>query len=67
MWKPPIFGRSKQRTHPLTTLRCSFCGKSADDVKKLIAGPKVFICDECIEACQQILADDAASVPRDRA
>jgi ATP-dependent Clp protease ATP-binding subunit ClpX len=64
-----MFGLGRQRTRrsQLTNLRCSFCGKSADDVKKLIAGPKVFICDACIEACQQILADDAASVPRDRA
>jgi len=33
------------------TLRCSFCGKSQNDVRKLIAGPTVYICDECIELC----------------
>ena len=37
------------------TLYCSFCGKSQHEVKKLIAGPSVFICDECIELCQSVL------------
>lgn len=41
-------------------LRCSFCGKSKDEVRKLIAGPGVFICDECVELCNDILADDLA-------
>ena len=40
-------------------LRCSFCNKSQPDVQKLIAGPTVFICDECISVCQDILAEDA--------
>ena len=39
-------------------LSCSFCGKSQRDVKKLIAGPKVFICDECIGLCNDIIAED---------
>lgn len=38
-------------------LRCSFCAKSQRDVVKLVAGPGVFICDECIGLCAQILAD----------
>ena len=37
---------------------CSFCGKSQDEVKKLIAGPTVFICDECIELCNDIVAEE---------
>lgn len=37
---------------------CSFCGKSQDDVKKLIAGPTVYICDECIELCNEIVQED---------
>jgi len=37
---------------------CSFCGKGQDDVKKLIAGPGVFICDECVELCNDILAEE---------
>jgi len=40
------------------TLFCSFCGKSQHDVKKLIAGPTVFICDECIELCNEIIVEE---------
>lgn len=40
-----------------TDLRCSFCGKGQNEVKKLIAGPNVYICDECIELCNDILAE----------
>lgn len=39
-------------------LLCSFCGKSQDEVKKLIAGPAVYICDECIELCNDIMAEE---------
>src|ERR687890_1782378 len=39
-------------------LRCSFCNKDQNDVRKLIAGPTVFICDECVEVCNAIIADD---------
>lgn len=39
-------------------LRCSFCNKSQNDVKKLIAGPTVFICDECVDVCNEIITDD---------
>ena len=45
-------------------LYCSFCGKSQHEVKKLIAGPSVFICDECIELCNDIIRDE---VPADSA
>jgi ATP-dependent Clp protease ATP-binding subunit ClpX len=40
------------------TLRCSFCGKSQNEVKKLIAGPTVYICNECIDICNEIITDD---------
>ncbi len=40
-------------------LRCSFCNKDQNDVRKLIAGPTVFICDECVEVCNDIVADDS--------
>jgi len=40
-------------------LTCSFCGKSQDEVKKLIAGPTVYICDECIELCNDIIDEEA--------
>ena len=39
-------------------LYCSFCGKSQHEVRKLIAGPSVFICDECIELCNDIIRDE---------
>jgi ATP-dependent Clp protease ATP-binding subunit ClpX len=41
-----------------TRLKCSFCGKSQDQVKKLIAGPEVYICDECVELCNEILDEE---------
>ena len=40
-------------------LKCSFCGKNQDQVKRLIAGPGVYICDECIELCSEIIADES--------
>ena len=49
------------------TITCSFCGKSADEVKKLVAGPNVYICDECVALAKNIIdqelsADKAAQV-----
>ena len=41
------------------TLYCSFCGKSQHEVRKLIAGPTVFICDECVELCMDIIREEA--------
>jgi hypothetical protein len=48
------------------TLYCSFCGKSQHQVKTLIAGPTVFICNECVHACMEIIGDEkvAAGAPR---
>lgn len=48
-------------------LRCSFCGKNQDQVKRLIAGPGVYICDECIELCSEIIEDEfeETSAPMD--
>ena len=40
------------------SLNCSFCGKGQEEVKKLIAGPSVYICDECIELCNDIIAEE---------
>ena len=39
-------------------LKCSFCGKSQKQVKKLIAGPGVYICDECIDLCKEIIDEE---------
>jgi ATP-dependent Clp protease ATP-binding subunit ClpX len=41
-------------------LKCSFCGKSQKQVKKLIAGPGVYVCDECIELCNEIIEEEFA-------
>ena len=40
------------------TLYCSFCGKSQQEVRKLIAGPTVFVCDECVELCMDIIREE---------
>ena len=41
-----------------TEIRCSFCGRTQDEVARLIEGPNVFICDNCIEFCSSLLLDD---------
>jgi ATP-dependent Clp protease ATP-binding subunit ClpX len=51
---------AKQNDGPNSkSMFCSFCGKSQHEVKKLIAGPSVFVCDECIELCNEIIHDEA--------
>lgn len=45
-------------SRPEEILRCSFCGKSQTEVKKLIAGPSVYVCNECIDICNEIINDD---------
>ena len=47
-----------KKKEPNDKLCCSFCGKSQDVVKKLVAGPGVYICDECIDLCNEIVSDD---------
>ena len=51
---------SKKKPPKSNNYRCSFCGKSQEEVKKLIAGPTVFICDECIELCNEIMVEEWA-------
>ena len=51
---------SKKRPPKNNNYRCSFCGKNQEEVKKLIAGPTVFICDECIELCNEIMVEEWA-------
>ncbi|MBP7211881.1 ATP-dependent protease ATP-binding subunit ClpX [bacterium] len=46
------------QNHDDSRLKCSFCGKTQDQVKKLIAGPEVYICDECVELCNEILDEE---------
>ncbi|MBP6070569.1 MAG: ATP-dependent Clp protease ATP-binding subunit ClpX [Candidatus Accumulibacter sp.] len=52
---------SEKKSGTEKLLYCSFCGKSQHEVKKLIAGPSVFICDECIELCNDIVRDEISS------
>lgn len=47
-------------------LKCSFCGKPQDQVRRLVAGPGVYICDECIELCQDIIAEEFASMDKEK-
>ena len=49
---------ARKRDERSGELRCSFCGKGQDEVKKLIAGPTVYICDECVELCNDIIAEE---------
>ena len=52
---------SKASGDSKNTLYCSFCGKSQHEVRKLIAGPTVFICDECVELCMDIIREENKS------
>ena len=47
--------------------RCSFCGKSQEQVRKLIAGQGVYICDECINLCQEIIEEEMLEQPKAQA
>ncbi|HMJ81193.1 MAG TPA: ClpX C4-type zinc finger protein, partial [Candidatus Dormibacteraeota bacterium] len=48
---------------PKVPYRCSFCGKSQEQVRKLIAGQGVYICDECINLCQEIIEEEMLDAP----
>jgi ATP-dependent Clp protease ATP-binding subunit ClpX len=54
--------REERRRHT----RCSFCGKGQDQVRKLVAGPGVYICDQCIDLCQEVLEEDTRSTSNKR-
>ena len=49
---------TEKKEHNTSPLKCSFCGKSQDEVKKLIAGPSVFICNECVDLCNEIINEE---------
>ncbi len=59
---------AKPAAHPEGTMFCSFCGKSQHDIRKLIAGPSVFICNECVALCAKIVDEtpdpDKAAQPK---
>jgi ATP-dependent Clp protease ATP-binding subunit ClpX len=54
--------REERRRHT----RCSFCGKGQDQVRKLVAGPGVYICDQCIDLCQEVLEEDTRTTTNKR-
>lgn len=60
---------TEPETHPPNkrVYRCSFCGKSQEEVRTLVAGPGVFICDECVHLCQTIVANKAGDSEDSRA
>lgn len=47
------------------SMRCSFCGRTSEEVRKLVAGPNVYICDECVEVCERIIADELGDLESD--
>ncbi len=51
---------SRPKVSDVLDQRCGFCNKSRRDAKRLIAGPQVFICDECVRGCVKILEEEAA-------
>src|SRR5690349_15492748 len=55
--------RDDRRRHT----RCSFCGKGQEQVRKLVAGPGVYICDQCIDLCQEVLEEDNRSATQKKA
>lgn len=55
---------TKSKNKNKSTLFCSFCGKSQHEVKKLIAGPSVYICNECVDLCQDIVKDELNSLSK---
>ncbi len=57
---------SENRGREHGVLRCSFCGKTQDEVKKLIAGPTVYICDECVQLCNDIIEEEWAREENER-
>ena len=60
----PHGGKGGAEMHARNTLYCSFCGKTQHEVRRLIAGPTVFICDECIELCMQIILEERGNPAR---
>lgn len=56
---------SKDNTMDKTPIKCSFCGKTQSQVKKLVAGPGVYICDECVELCSEIVDESFSDIPEE--
>src|SRR5258705_10938322 len=61
MWRATRKTQALQRgSETDDSVQCSFCGKTQDQVRKLVAGPSVYICDECIDLCDEIIAEEYA-------
>src|SRR5437879_7940510 len=58
-------GRLMTKKYNNVILHCSFCTKSQNEVKKLVAGPSVYVCDECIKLCNKIIEEDRAIKERE--
>ncbi|HXH37968.1 MAG TPA: ClpX C4-type zinc finger protein, partial [Thermoanaerobaculia bacterium] len=58
-----MFGKKKAKPDSPAGLHCSFCNKTQHDVRKLIAGPSVFICDECVAICNDVLTEGRKDAP----
>lgn len=56
----------EQTLAELRPMRCSFCGKSQQEVRKLFGGPTAFICDECVDTCSDILREEMTAAPKER-
>lgn len=59
-WVDTIAGATRDKPRGEPSISCSFCGKSQREVRKLIAGPSVFICDECISLCNDIIQEETS-------
>ena len=55
---------TRNGAHSGRVLYCSFCGKSEHEVRKLIAGPSVYICDECVDLCNDIIREEVHAKPQ---
>lgn len=58
MWPFDKRQRERESTTAEPPISCSFCGKSQDEVRKIVAGPRVYICDECVDLCNDIIAEE---------
>lgn len=64
LFSMPATPSTTAEADPPVIASCSFCGKPNTEVAALVAGPGVYICDECVSLCQQVIADRPATVPR---
>jgi hypothetical protein len=63
VWLDGVIASVRVAASGRTSIFCSFCGKAQKEVKKIIAGPSVYICNECIALCNQILAEESPATP----